>query len=207
MREVDFVICEDTRVTGHLLSQFDIKKELISANAFSEKKKIDFIIERLSTGLKAGLVSDAGTPSISDPGSRLISVAIRKGIPVVPVPGVSAVITALSISGLRTDAFVFEGFPPQKKGRQKFLSAIANEERTVVLYESVYRIEKLMKELEQYIPVKQIAVCKELTKLHEEVWRGTPSEILAQMKSKTIKGEYVVVIGSIAHSDESHQND
>ncbi|HUX93619.1 MAG TPA: 16S rRNA (cytidine(1402)-2'-O)-methyltransferase [Ignavibacteriaceae bacterium] len=194
LKEVDFIACEDTRVTVNLLHHYEIKREMLSLNAVNENSKIDSIINRILSGESCALVSDAGTPGISDPGKRLIASTIGKNITVVPVPGASALLTALTISGLPADSFIFEGFIPQKKGRQKKLAEISQEERAVVIYESVYRIEKLINELNQFIPDREIAVCRELTKKFEEVWRGKPSEILNSLPGKTIKGEFVIVI-------------
>jgi len=194
---VDFIICEDTRVSSHLFNHYQIKKELISLNAFNEEKKIEYVLGRIKNGEKTALISDAGTPTISDPGNRLISAAIKEGITIVPIPGVSAVITALSIAGLPTDAFVYEGFPPQKKGRQKFLSGLATEERTIVLYESTYRIHKLLDELSKYMPDRIIVICRELTKMFEEVLRGKAEELISRIGDKELKGEIVVVISPL----------
>jgi 16S rRNA (cytidine1402-2'-O)-methyltransferase len=194
LKEVDFIVCEDTRVTGILLNHYEIKKELISYNAQSESSKINFVLERIKSGKSCSLVSDAGTPAISDPGVRLVNAAIQKGITIEPIPGASAVITALSIAGLPTDSFVFEGFIPQKKGRQKKLRQLAEEERTIVLYESTYRIEKLLNELNDCMPERFIVVARELTKKFEETWRGIAIQLLEELSSKTIKGEFVVVI-------------
>ena len=194
LREADFVFCEDSRVTHFLLSKYEIKKELITLNAFNEEKKIQFFIDRLKQGGKACLVTDAGTPSISDPGIRLISAAIAEDIQIVPVPGVSAPITALTVAGLPTDAFSFEGFIPQKKGRKTFLESLITIDKTTVFFESSHRIEKLIGELNGVIPDRAIAVCRELTKVFEDVWRGTPQSILEELPQKTIKGEFVVVI-------------
>lgn len=194
LKEVDFIICEDTRVTGNLLKHFEISKELISLNAFNESQKLYQIIEKIQTGNSVALVSDSGTPTISDPGIRLVSEALKHNIEIIPIPGPSAVIAALSISGLPTDSFVFEGFIPQKKGRQKKLKQLCEEERTIVLYESVYRIEKLLDELIEFMPNRYIVVCRELTKKFEECWRGFPKEIKASLTNKIIKGEFVVVI-------------
>ncbi|MEJ5262957.1 MAG: 16S rRNA (cytidine(1402)-2'-O)-methyltransferase [Ignavibacterium sp.] len=194
LKEVDFIICEDTRVTGNLLKHYEINKELISLNAFNESQKLYSVIQKIIEGRNAALVTDSGTPTISDPGSRLISEAIKNNIEIISVPGASAIIAALSVSGLPTDAFVFEGFLPQKKGRQKKLSQLSNEERTIVLYESVYRIEKLIDELTEYMPDRFIVVCRELTKKFEECWRGNPSELKKELSAKTIKGEFVIVI-------------
>ncbi len=194
LKEVDFIICEDTRVTSILLKHYDIHKELVSMNAQSESRKIPHLIERINKGESGALVSDAGTPSISDPGIRLISEAIKNNINVVPIPGASAVITALSISGLPTDSFVFEGFLPNKKGRMTKLKQLANEDRTIVIYESTYRIEKLLKEFSEFMPERIIVICRELTKKFEEVRRGYPKELLESFGESVNKGEFVVVI-------------
>jgi 16S rRNA (cytidine1402-2'-O)-methyltransferase len=198
LKEADFIACEDTRVSAILLKNFDIHKELISLNAVNESSKTDYILNRISSGESCALVSDAGTPGISDPGTRLISAAIKSEIEIVPVPGPSAVITALSISGLPSDKFVFEGFLPQKKGRQKKLKQLSEEERTIVIYESVYRIEKLLNELNEYMPERLLVICRELTKKFEETRRGTPAEILLTFKEKINKGEFVVVISPLS---------
>ena len=194
LKEVDFVLCEDTRVSGNLLNHFEIKKELISLNAFNEKNKIEFIVNRILSNQTAALISDAGTPLISDPGVRLVSACIDKDIEIIPVPGPSALIAAISMSGLPTDAFVYEGFLPQKKGRQTKLKELAEETRTIVLYESMYRIEKLLKELSEYLPERFIVVCREITKKFEETWRGFPKELVESFPEKISKGEFVVVI-------------
>ena len=194
LKEVSLIACEDTRVASILLNHYEIKKELISLNAVNETHRIENILGRIEGGDSCALISDAGTPGISDPGVRLISAAIERGIEVVPVPGPSALITALTISGLPTNSFVFEGFIPQKKGRQKKLDQLSNEERTIVLYESTYRIEKLLNELNEHMPERLVVVCRELTKKFEETWRGTPAEILASFGEKVSKGEFVVVI-------------
>ena len=194
LKQVDFILCEDTRVTSKLLNNYKIRNELISFNAKSETRKIQTVIERLLKGITCALVSDAGTPTISDPGIRLVNEAVKNNIEVLGVPGANAAILALSISGLPTDSFVFEGFLPQKKGRQKKLKELALEDRTIVLYESVYRIEKLLNELNEYMSDRFIVVHRELTKKFEEAWRGFPQQILDDFSSKTVKGEFVVVI-------------
>ena len=194
LEAADFILCEDTRITSRLLNHYNISKKLISFNAVSEKKKIPNVIVRIKSGDNCALVSDAGTPAISDPGVRLISEAIKEQIDVVPVPGTSAVITALTISGLPTDSFIFEGFLPQKKGRQKKLKELAEEKRTIILYESTYRIKKLVDELAEYLPDRYIVVCRELTKKFEETWRGYPNEIKEVLDEKISKGEFVIVV-------------
>ncbi|KAF0153281.1 MAG: 16S rRNA (cytidine1402-2'-O)-methyltransferase [Ignavibacteria bacterium] len=197
LKSVDFIICEDTRVTSVLLNHLEISKPLVVINAHNESKSLERVVERISANESAALVSDAGTPCISDPGIRLVNFAIEKGIEVIGIPGANAAIMALSISGLPTDSFVFEGFLPQKKGRQKKLLQLAEEERTIVLYESTYRIEKLLEELKEYLPTRQIVVGRELTKKFEETWRGTAGKILTDFEKRNKKGEFVLVIAPL----------
>lgn len=197
LKEVNFIACEDTRVTSYLLNHYEIKSELVSLNAVNECSKIDYVLNRIQKGESCALVSDAGTPGISDPGTRLISTAIKNGINISTVPGVSAAVAALTLSGFPTDSFVFEGFIPQKKGRQKLLKELAEEKRTIIIYESTYRIEKLLKELNEYMPERPIVVCRELTKKFEETWRGKPSDIIDNLPEKVTKGEFTVVISPL----------
>lgn len=197
LKDVDFIACEDTRVASVLLNHYDIKKELVSLNAVNENSRIEHILNKLNGGQTGALISDAGTPGISDPGVRLISAAINAGITIVPIPGAAAFVAALTLSGLPSDSFVFEGFLPQKKGRQKLLLRLSEEERTIILYESTYRIEKLLNELKEYMPQRLIVVCRELTKKFEECWRGTPGEILENFNEKITKGEFAVVIAPL----------
>lgn len=197
LTEVNFIACEDTRVTSFLLNRYEIKKELISLNAANENSKINYILTRIENGESCALVSDAGTPAISDPGIRLISSAVKRNINVISIPGASAAISALTLSGFPTDSFLFEGFLPQKKGRQKKLRELSEEKRTIILYESTYRIEKLLNELSEYMPERNIAVCREITKKFEEIWRGKPKELLETLEDKIVKGEFVFVIAPI----------
>lgn len=194
LKTVDFIICEDTRVTNILLDHFGIHKPFIVSNAQNEAKKIPEIISRLQNGENCALVSDAGTPGISDPGVRIINSISKQGIKIIGIPGPNAAILALSISGLPTDSFIFEGFLPQKKGRQKKLQQLSQEKRTIVLYESTYRIEKLLNELLEYMPDRFVVVCREMTKKFEETWQGFPSQLAQQLPSKNTKGEFVIVI-------------
>jgi 16S rRNA (cytidine1402-2'-O)-methyltransferase len=156
--------------------------------------KIEHIVKRILSNQNAALISDAGTPLISDPGVRLVSACIENEIVVIPIPGPSALVAALSMSGLPIDSFVFEGFLPQKKGRQTKLKELAEEKRTIVLYESMYRIEKLLNELNEYLPERFIVVCREITKKFEETWRGFPKDLVQSFPDKIVKGEFVVVI-------------
>jgi len=203
LKEADFISCEDTRVTGFLLNHYKIKKELVSLNANNESQKSEYILNRINDGESCALVSDAGTPAISDPGIRLISAAIKRGINIVAVPGPSAVTAALTLSGLPTNSFVFEGFLPQKKGRQKKLKELSEETRTIVLYESTYRIEKLISELNEYMPGRLIVVCREITKKFEETWRGYPKDILDSLNEKILKGEFAIVLAPLGWEERS----
>ena len=194
LKEADFIACEDTRNTSFLLSTYEIKKDLFVLNAANENNKIKIVLDRIHSGESCALVTDAGTPCISDPGIRLVNAAVKENIEIIGIPGANAAILALSIAGLPTDSFVFEGFLPQKKGRQKLLKELADEKRTIVLYESTYRIKKLIEELNEYMPQREIAVCRELTKKFEEVWRGYPKDLLNNFDAKISKGEFVVII-------------
>lgn len=201
--QCDFVICEDTRVTGFLLSHFQIKKPLESYHINNEHKKSDFLTDRILAGSTAVLVSDAGMPSVSDPGFLLVRLAHQKGIKVVVIPGPSAAITALVASGLPSDRFCFEGFLPHKKGRQTKLVELSEETRTLVLFESNHRIAKLLREMVPFFGEDRlVAVCRELTKKFEEVRRGPLSEIFADFEARDkIQGEIVVVIAGKGYSE------
>jgi 16S rRNA (cytidine1402-2'-O)-methyltransferase len=188
---VDIIACEDTRHTLQLLNHFEIKKPLVSYHQHSKIGKIEQIISSILEGKNVAVVTDAGTPGISDPGEILIREAIKNEIKVEPIPGVSAAITALSISGLPTDEFIFIGFLPHKKGRQTKLKELATLNRTIILYESPFRIIKLLNELLEFVGDRQVAVSRELTKKFEETYRGKISEIIPKIKEK---GEFVVVL-------------
>ncbi len=193
LKEVDLILCEDTRRTKQLLSHYGIKNELISYNEHNEAERIPAVLNWLGEGREIALVSDAGTPGISDPGYRLIREARLNGFDVVSVPGPSAIIAALSISGLPTDRFVFEGFLPRKKGKRfKRLEFLKNEDRTIIIYESVHRIERTLQEILEVIGDREVAVCRELTKVFEEVKFGLLSKILSEGITK--KGEFVIVL-------------
>lgn len=195
LRECDVIAAEDTRHTGQLLRHFEISKPLISYFKFNETKRSEEIIDRLAQGQKIALVTDAGTPGISDPGQRVVKAALAAGHKVEAVPGACAAIVALAASGLPTDEFHFAGFLPHKSGqRQKEIQRLTALPGTIILYESPYRIEKLLEELHQQIPARQIVVARELTKKFEESWRGTAAEVFQISKQKTIKGEFVVLI-------------
>lgn len=196
LKNVDAILCEDTRVTSGLLAHFEIKKTLVSYHQYSEEEKVEEIMKMLEQGKNLALVTDAGTPGISDPGNQLIKDLKNERLTdlvIIPIPGASAVITALSISGFPTDKFIFLGFPPHKKGRQTFFKEVAEAEYTVVFYESNHRIKKCLNELGEILNKKQqICVCRELTKKFETIYRGTIDEILEMNVSE--KGEFVIVI-------------
>jgi 16S rRNA (cytidine1402-2'-O)-methyltransferase len=200
LKEVDFVICEDTRVTGKLLNHLEIKKKMISLNAFTEKKNLEGLVSKIKEADKVALVSDAGTPGISDPGTRLVSICRLNDIGVIPIPGPSAIITALSSSGFDTSSFVFLGFLPKKKGRQTIFKKMATISETMVFYESPHRILKTLEELNLHLGDRKIGIYKEITKIFEEFICGNSLEIidyLGKNKDK-IKGEFVVIIDSIS---------
>jgi 16S rRNA (cytidine1402-2'-O)-methyltransferase len=195
LKECDLIAAEDTRRTGILLKHFSISKPMLSYFQFNEAKRSEEIIERLRRGEKIALVTDAGSPGISDPGERVVKATIAAGFRVESVPGPSALIAALTASGLPTDEFHFIGFLPHKSGqRRKKLESLADAQGTLVLYESPYRIEKLLNELKEIFPQRPIVLASELTKKFEEFLRGNPAELLDQLKKRSIKGEFVVMI-------------
>lgn len=194
LKSVDFILCEDTRVTKKLLDHYEIKKPTISYHQHSDYKKIKEIITLLNEGKNLALVTDAGTPGISDPGNMLISDLLKNKIDqIIPIPGPSAIVAALSVSGFPTDKFLFLGFPPHKNKRQKFFKEAVAYDFTVAFYESGHRIMKCLKELKEYLdPKKQLLVGRELTKQFETIYRGTIDEIMEQMTEE--RGEFVVII-------------
>jgi 16S rRNA (cytidine1402-2'-O)-methyltransferase len=195
LKEVDLVLAEDTRTTGFLFKHFDIKTPMHSHHKFNEHKTVDLLVERMSQGQEIALVSDAGTPGISDPGFLLVRACVKAGIEVECLPGATAFVTALIDSGLPCDRFCFEGFLPQKKGRQTKINSLKEEERTMIFYESPFR---LVKTLEQFSEVfgqdRLVSVSREISKLHEQTIRGTLSEVIAFFKEKQPKGEIVIVL-------------
>lgn len=209
--EVDAILCEDTRVTAKLLQKYEIKKPLISYHAHSKLSKTEKIFALLEEGKNLALVSDAGTPCISDPGVMLIAevrdrmsrrnlageARFRLDIQIVPIPGPSALISALSASGLPSSEFLFLGFLPHKKGRETLFKEIAESKRTVAFYESPHRILKTLASLEKFAPEKKVVIARELTKIYEEFISGTASEILAhfELHQDTVRGEFVVMVG------------
>lgn len=198
LAQVDAILCEDTRVTQKLLEHFQIKKPLLSYHHHSHDLRVKQIMDLIREGKSLALVTDAGTPGISDPGGKLVEALLKlfgDDLVIIPIPGASAVIAALSICGFPADEFVFLGFPPHKKGRQTYFKRLNSITSTIVYYESTHRIEKSMQELADAIGNRSVVVCRELTKLHETIYRGTALEILERLKSTSMKGEFVVVIG------------
>jgi len=199
LKECDVVAAEDTRRTGQLLKHFGISRLLLSYFQFNEAKRSEEIIGRLQRGEKVALVTDAGSPGVSDPGERVVKAAIAAGLRVEPVPGPSALVAALTASGLPTDEFYFIGFLPHKLGRRrKQLERLKGYEGTLVLYESPYRVERLLGELNELFAGRQVVLARELTKRFEEYLRGTPAQLLEVLKSRSLKGEFVVLVGGEA---------
>ena len=195
LSEVDLVLAEDTRKTSFLLKHLAIEKRIISHHKFNEHKTLDHILARMKEGEIMALVSDAGTPSISDPGFLLVRACIENDIQVECLPGPTAFVPAIAVSGLASERFCFEGFLPVKKGRQKRLQKLKDEERTMVFYESPHRILKLLSQLAEVLGAdRNASVSRELTKIYEETTRGSLSELAEHFSSKEPKGEFVVVV-------------
>ncbi len=195
LKEASIILCEDTRTSSVLLKHFDIRVPLWSHHKFNEHKTVETVAERIAAGQNVALISDAGTPGISDPGFLLVRTCIEQQLEVECLPGATAFIPALVVSGLPCDRFLFEGFLPQKKGRNKRIAALANEERTIVFYESPFRLVKLLEQLAEAMGGnRRASVSRELTKLFEETQRGTLIELIGVFSKKTVKGEIVVVV-------------
>ncbi len=195
LKEADLILAEDTRVTAKLLQHYEIKKPVHAHHQHNEHKTVSFIAEQISSGQNVALVSDAGTPGISDPGFLLIRECLKLGVEVECLPGATAFVPALVQSGLPCDAFVFVGFLPQKKGRQTKLKSLAEENRTMVFYESPHRLIKALEEFKEHFGAeRKVSVSRELTKMFEETFRGTVEETIAHFSAKTIKGEIVIVL-------------
>jgi 16S rRNA (cytidine1402-2'-O)-methyltransferase len=197
LKECDVIAAEDTRRTGQLLKHFGISKPLLSYHQFNEAQRSQQLLERLQRGERIALVTDAGSPGISDPGERVVREAVKAGFRVEPVPGPSALIAALTASGLPTEEFHFVGFLPHKSGQRRTkLEALKGIPGTLVFYESPFRIEKLLTELHEVMPGHWVVLARELTKRFEEFLRGTPEELLAIFEKRAFKGEFVVMVSS-----------
>jgi len=195
LQSVDIILAEDTRNSKKLLDAHKIETKMISYHEHSNDKEIKKIIDLLLEGKDLALISDAGTPTISDPGYGLIRDCIKHDIVIVPIPGVSAITAAMSVSGLPSDSFTFVGFLPQKKGRLKKIELLKNIENTVILFESPYRLEKTLNQLLEHLGNRSVVVGRELTKLYEEVIRGNLTDVIKHFSKSKVKGEIVIMIG------------
>lgn len=200
LKEADVILCEDTRTSGILLKHFDIHRPLMSHHKFNEHGTSAGIVERLKGGQNICLITDAGTPGISDPGFFLVREAAAAGIEIYTLPGATAFVPALVSSGLPCDRFCFEGFLPQKKGRQTRLQSLASEERTMIFYESPFRLVKTLQQFAEHFGAERgVSVCREISKIHEESVRGTIQEVIEHFTAIPPKGEIVIVVAGAAH--------
>ena len=198
LKSVDLILAEDTRVSGKLLKHFEINTRMQSYHMYNEHKILKSLVDKLKSGLEIALISDAGTPAISDPGFLLTRACVDEGIAIECLPGATAFVPALVNSGLPNDRFVFEGFLPIKKGRQTRLKLLAQETRTIVIYVSPHKLNKTLEEIVMYFgPDRQISVSRELSKIYEETLRGTAQSILEHYNSKQVKGEIVLIISGL----------
>lgn len=198
LKSVDLILAEDTRVSGKLLKHFEINTRMQSYHMYNEHKILKSLVDKLKSGLEIALISDAGTPAISDPGFLLTRACVDEGIAIECLPGATAFVPALVNSGLPNDRFVFEGFLPIKKGRQTRLKLLAQETRTIVIYVSPHKLNKTLEEIVMYLgPDRQISVSRELSKIYEETLRGTAQSILEHYNSKQVKGEIVLIISGL----------
>lgn len=208
LREADLILAEDTRTSGNLLRHFNIKNAMLSYHKFNEHQTVESVVNRLRGGETVAVVSDAGTPGISDPGFLVAREAIRAGIEVITLPGATAMVPALVSSGLPCDRFCFEGFLPQKKGRQSRLKALATEPRTMVFYESPHRVVKALAQMiEVFGAERPVSVCREISKIHEESVRGTLAEALEHFQTNEPRGEFVIVVGGYEENRQSEEKD
>ena len=202
LKEADLILAEDTRTSGQLLKHFDIHRPMLSYHKFNEHQTVARIVERLQAGENIAVVSDAGTPGISDPGFLVAREAARAGVEVSCLPGATAFVPALVVSGLPCDKFCFEGFLPQKKGRQTRLTQLAAEPRTIVFYESPHRVVKALTQfVETFGGERPAAACREISKVHEEIIRGTLNDILAHFIEHEPRGEFVLIVGGAGKDD------
>ncbi len=195
LQNVDLILAEDTRNSKKLLSAHNIDTKMMSYHEHSNEKETKRIISLLLDGKNLALISDAGTPTISDPGYGLIRDCIKKEIKIIPIPGASAITTAMSVSGLPSDSFTFFGFLPQKKGRIKKIKELLNVDNTIILFESPFRLEKTLNQLKEYLGNRSVVVGRELTKLYEEIIRGNLVDVIKYFSKSKVKGEIVIMIG------------
>ena len=195
LKEVDLIAAEDTRHSQILLKKYEISKPIVSYHSYSDDRKLEHLIAVLKEGKSVAVISDAGTPGISDPAYTLIKRAIEEGIKICPIPGASSLLSALVMSGMKMNQFVYLGFLPLKKGRQTLLKSLAQEERTMIIFEAPHRLERTLHDLKEYLGDRQIAVCREITKIFEESLRGKISEMIIHFEKTKPRGEFVLVIG------------
>ncbi|MCF7823759.1 MAG: 16S rRNA (cytidine(1402)-2'-O)-methyltransferase [Candidatus Marinimicrobia bacterium] len=195
LKQVQLIAAEDTRVSGVLLKHYEITNPMISYHDHNKVQATPGLLRKLEHGDDIALITDAGTPLISDPGFYLVRAAIQKGFEIVPIPGASAMLAGLVAAGLPSDRFTFEGFLPRKKGRQTRFKLLAEDPRTIVLYESPHRVARTLKDIAEYMGDREVVIAREITKKFEEFIRGTVSEIREQLDTRSIKGEVVIMIG------------
>lgn len=203
LKHVNVIAAEDTRTTKFLLDHFGIEKTLLSFYSHNEQIRVPQIIQRLKNGDSVAIVSDAGTPGISDPAFSIITAAIENEIKIIPLPGATAFVPVLVASGMPTHEFVFEGFLPHKKGRKTKLERLKNEERTIILYESPHRILKTLTELLEYCGDRKVVIGREMTKIYEEIIRGNLSDVVKDFSTRIIKGEFVLIISGYKKLNEN----
>lgn len=197
LKEVEYIFAEDTRVTRKILQHYEIDTKLDRYDEFTKMRRIPDIVKLLEEGKNIALVTDAGTPCISDPGYELVDAALKAGIQVSPIPGASALTAATSVAGISLRRFCFEGFLPKKKGRQTLFKAFLEEERAIVIYESPFRLLKTLKDIKEYLGNREVVIVREITKIYEEILRGRVEELLSQLENRTIKGEIVLIIKGV----------
>lgn len=208
LKEADVILAEDTRTSGILLKHFEIKNHLMSHHKFNEHGTAAGIVERLRGGATVALISDAGTPGISDPGFYLVREAVNAGVTVQCLPGATAFVPALVSSGIPDDRFCFEGFLPQKKGRATRLKNLSDETRTMIFYESPYRVVKTLRQFAEYFGEdRQVSACREISKIHEESVRGTLSDVIAHFEEHEPRGEFVLVVAGKSEKDNKTKQD
>ncbi len=208
LKEADVILAEDTRTSGILLKHFEIKNHLMSHHKFNEHGTAAGIVERLRGGATVALISDAGTPGISDPGFYLVREAVNAGVTVQCLPGATAFVPALVASGIPDDRFCFEGFLPQKKGRATRLKSLSDETRTMIFYESPYRVVKTLRQFAEYFGEdRQVSACREISKIHEESVRGTLSDVIAHFEEHEPRGEFVLVVAGKSEKDNKTKQD
>lgn len=208
LREADIVLAEDTRTSGVLLKHYDISAHLVSHHKFNEHQTADAMAARAAAGERVALVSDAGTPGISDPGFMLVRACVQRGVDVQCLPGATAFVPALVASGLPCERFTFEGFLPQKKGRATRISQLREEQRTMVFYESPYRVVKTLEQfVEAFGPDRRVSACREISKVHEESVRGSLAEVLAHFRETEPRGEFVIVLEGCAPAKKKEKRE